>query len=1133
MKTTLVLGSFLAPAALPAPSGSGAGGEGGSGSRFSAILISGYVSMVDPLVTAQFIPQHQPAIEQARITPPRSRTNTLPRRRIDQLLAMASELPLTLVAAPPGSGKTTALVRVARHGGWSTAWCRMDSNDTPSSLIHHLAAALAMVTPSNPLLTIPDGPDSADLLAAFHLLLAHMAAALEDDTLLILDDYHHADQRPELRAVIEYLAAHLPPRLHLILATRYEPLLNSLATARARGEALFINQSDLAFNLEEATALFAQISLGAPSNLDSVLIEARGWPLVLRLLGEALGHHPKPNADLVNLTAPLDAFFQHEIVEPLPAQLRDLLRDTAVLRWLDSRVCAALLPPNAEPELAEELMRRVSFIEMMTDRRLVYQPLFAAYLVRAAAQATDLRAAHVRAARYFRLVADLPEALHHLFAAGDTDGAADLLEQTADTWRTDGNAPALLDWLARLPEPQRNRPGLLLLSAAAHRHLGHFDIALADYVAADSAALHCADDQRRALALRGQAEIYLDTVQPTPAAALLTKALKLLPRELIAERSAILHMQAENWANRGRADIALLLEQTANRLERKPANAIQVSADPNVPLPPRLLLRSGRLNEACAQLEHDLGLSTGIIHHSEPPLHREPQLLLAFIDTLLGNGARALAMARRGLLESQQAGSRLTEAIAHMRLGHAYQVVAPQDPIATAHYQQALELIQATGVARTRAEAYLGITLVHGHRGDLASAQDAARLGLALAESSGDEWMAALLWLALGSSAVTSANPQAANWLEQARLRFQRGGDTYGQAVVALWLALDHLHAGRTNAAAAELIGLLDAIEHSGYTGLLTSPTLFGPRDQATILPLLLLSRTAPLQGTHQANIAEHILRQAYPTIAADELVDTYHPGYTLRIQMLGGFRIWRGTTEIQAREWQREKSRQLLQLLINYRGQWIQREQICAWLWPESDSIAAERQFKVTLNALNVAIEPQRPPRTPPFFIRRQGLAYSFAPSYGCWIDVDEFDLRLSGVLQAEPELALRNSRTAIQLYRGDYLPELLYESWASEERERLLARYLSAATDLAARLVQQGVLTEAIECCEQILRRDRCYEEAYQVLMQAHARSGSRSQAIRTYTRCVQSLNDELGIEPLPETIQMYDRIRRNDSV
>lgn len=273
-------------------------------------------------------------------------------------------------------------------------------------------------------------------------------------------------------------------------------------------------------------------------------------------------------------------------------------------------------------------------------------------------------------------------------------------------------------------------------------------------------------------------------------------------------------------------------------------------------------------------------------------------------------------------------------------------------------------------------------------------------------------------------------------------------------------------------------------------------------------------------------------MRQGFPTIAGDDAVDDYHPGYTLRVQMLGTFRVRRGAQEIQAREWQREKARQLFQLLLTYRGTWIQREQICAWLWPDADLEAAERQFKVTLNALNTALEPQRPPRTAPFFIRRQGLAYSFAPSYGVWIDVDEFELRVAGAAaRDEPDFARRNAQIAVQLYRGDYLAESLYDPWTTEERERLLARFLATSVRYAEQMSSAGEQSAAIELCEQVLRRDRGYEEAYQTLMRSHARAGSRSQALRTYSRCLQALQDDLGIEPLPETIALYERLKRND--
>jgi LuxR family transcriptional regulator, maltose regulon positive regulatory protein len=259
--------------------------------------------------------------------------------------------------------------------------------------------------------------------------------------------------------------------------------------------------------------------------------------------------------------------------------------------------------------------------------------------------------------------------------------------------------------------------------------------------------------------------------------------------------------------------------------------------------------------------------------------------------------------------------------------------------------------------------------------------------------------------------------------------------------------------------------------------------------------------------------------------------VSSYHPGYTLRIQLLGTFRVWRGSHEIQPREWQREKARQLLQLLLTYRNQWLQREQICAWLWPESDPDAAEKQFKVTLNALNAALEPRRPPRTEPFFVRRQGLAYSFAPSYGYAIDVDEFEQCLDASLHSSSELATRQRlvQQAVTLYRGDYLAEALYDSWTTEERERLLARYLATTTTLAQQLADVEP-QQAIPLAELVLQRDRGYEEAYVVLMRAYYRLGNRALALRTYARCQRALHDELELEPLPETTRLYERIKRN---
>jgi DNA-binding SARP family transcriptional activator len=59
-------------------------------------------------------------------------------------------------------------------------------------------------------------------------------------------------------------------------------------------------------------------------------------------------------------------------------------------------------------------------------------------------------------------------------------------------------------------------------------------------------------------------------------------------------------------------------------------------------------------------------------------------------------------------------------------------------------------------------------------------------------------------------------------------------------------------------------------------------------------------------------------------------------------------------------------------------------------------------------------------------------------------------------------------------------------------------------------------------------VLENDRAHEDAYRLLMRAHAALGERSSALRIYTRCVAVLREELGVEPLPETVALYNTLR-----
>ncbi|MGK0412652.1 MAG: two-component SAPR family response regulator [Polaribacter sp.] len=242
-------------------------------------------------------------------------------------------------------------------------------------------------------------------------------------------------------------------------------------------------------------------------------------------------------------------------------------------------------------------------------------------------------------------------------------------------------------------------------------------------------------------------------------------------------------------------------------------------------------------------------------------------------------------------------------------------------------------------------------------------------------------------------------------------------------------------------------------------------------------------------------------------------------------IQTLGQFNLWREKEKVDSKQWGRDKSVQLLQYLISNRQRHaLHKEKIMDHLWEDGD----DRDFKVALHGVNKVLEPNRPSRTEPSFVIRQGVSYQLDLEK-VWIDaaaLEQYVIIGNEAFGQDPVISKEAYKSAIALYQGVYLPNRIFEDWSSEEREKIQILILGAYVILAEILLKDNPL-ESIRLAQCAIAIDNTWEDAYRLQMQAYIIKGNRPQAIKAYQKCVDVLDQEYGIDPLPATKSLLKEI------
>jgi DNA-binding SARP family transcriptional activator len=284
--------------------------------------------------------------------------------------------------------------------------------------------------------------------------------------------------------------------------------------------------------------------------------------------------------------------------------------------------------------------------------------------------------------------------------------------------------------------------------------------------------------------------------------------------------------------------------------------------------------------------------------------------------------------------------------------------------------------------------------------------------------------------------------------------------------------------------------------------------------------------QNSELLDTVNRGFAMRLVDSAPPPRAQPALVEAA-PG-RLKLRLLGPFEAHVGEAPISS--WPGRKARLLLAYLALERGRMVPKDVLIELFWPGARSDRGANNLSIAIYQIRSSLAAAAAEAAHAITVR-QGL-YGLDPSR---VDVDLWELQ-DGLDQARHALVDGKDRariqsllrTAVGLCRGELLASDPYEDWAAEQRRTLNAAWHQALVWLATDCSLEGDWMGVRDFAGQILQRDSCDEAAHRMLINAHLRLGNRSQALQQYQVCVDSLRDELGVRPSPETLKLAERLK-----
>jgi LuxR family maltose regulon positive regulatory protein len=1078
-----------------------------------------------------------------KLLPPRPAPSLLPRPRLVERLEQNLAHAVTLVTAPAGSGKTTLVADFIRTAAHPFVWYQLDRADSdPLVFLGYVTHGIKQIVPGFGEATMSYMHEASKELAqaperAVDVLLNEVLDRVEQQFILVLDDYHHLGTETPVHKVVDRLLAYLPDLIHVVIISRDMPPL-ALARMRTQANLAVIDRQELLFTDEETRELFRNVfdlEL-TPEQLAEYRERTHGWITALQLVRQVAQRQALARSGGAEASAPPDLveilrqserdifdYFAEEVFADESEEVQQLLLRVSLLERVEPEACNRLYPQSSAT--LGTLVRRNVFTSLASDGRgeeYRLHPLFRGFLqrrFRAEQGRAAVAAEHARLADFFLEREQWEQAMHHLVAAEDFDRTARTIAERGGAWITAGALSSLASFADALPaQALEAHPRALAHRAEVARLRDEYDLAQSLFNRAAALLHEHADAEGEAEAFHSLATIARRRGDCETAFNYLDRAV-----ELTDERSVV---RTKCGNTRGLCLVGLGQWTEAEREFRVALQSAEERGD-------RYYARL---------IAHNLGTPAGI----------------------RGDFGEALRWLRR-MLRDESAGAPPVpqESIAHLNIARCHWHMGDFESCER-HLDRALEICQLFNMAALRGEIFEYYGNLYRERQELqravefyeraARAYDEAGVEITrteLLEERGllalrlgdftearalldrliearekDEMLRHRTVLARALVDVAQGRYEEARADLQPALKFFRSlGLYYNEAQAAMLLAVCEHAAGRDVETLENLRRALDLAARYDYEYWLQRavaqfPQVFSAQEAAELLPKDLREQL-PARAA-EAKAASTAERPAFVVVQTGPAAD-------LTINMLGAVEIFRDPLRpLAADAWVTRRARDILCFIASRRHRRVSKDTIVDTFWGESDFGAAEKNFHPTISHIRKALNSNQPLKQN-FLLYRDG-DYQLNPEFSCQIDTEDFDR-----LVAEGDAARRSRdaegfvkayEEAAALYRGEFM-QGSYDEWVEEQRSYCREQYLRILEILAQTAQKSEDWARSLTLAQRILREDPFREDVHCHLMRAHAAQGNRVAVREQYETLRRLLRKELGVEPAAETQRVYKEL------